>query len=80
MVWLNGWLIGLIQAFIKRSHQECTAVIGVGNNIIYFMSGVSPMSGGAASPLNRPTFFLNWYDRVDSNHRPLPCQGSALTS
>ena len=22
----------------------------------------------------------NWYDRVDSNHRPLPCQGSALTN
>ena len=22
----------------------------------------------------------NWYDRVDSNHRPPPCQGGALTS
>lgn len=21
-----------------------------------------------------------WYNRVDSNHRPLPCQGSALTN
>ena len=24
--------------------------------------------------------FEYWYDRVDSNHRPLPCQGSALTN
>ena len=62
MVWLNGWLIGLIQAFIKRSHQECTAVIGVGNNIIYFMSGVSLtlpiMNVGRISRKRHPTMLV----------------------
>ena len=63
MIWLDGWLIGLIQAFIKRSHQECTAVIGVGNNIIYFMSGVSHtltiMNVGRISRKRHPTLLDN---------------------
>ena len=41
---------------------------------------------GGSHPPNRThkktrrSGFNIWYDRVDSNHRPLPCQGSALTN